>query len=68
MKVQLTKKDILHMREVEVINMAGENIALNKVATQSSILQNNQGWAPSKAVDGSYSGLMQTAHTLSKLL
>ena len=54
------------MREVEVINMDGVNVALNKAANQSSTMQNNQAWGPSKGTDGSLSNLMQTAWTLSK--
>lgn len=49
------------MREVEVYDTSGTNVALNMPATQSSLMQDNQGWGPSKGVDGLFNNLMQTA-------
>ena len=48
------------MREVEVYDAFGNNVAQGKTATQSSILQGNEGWAPSKGVDGQFNQVMQT--------
>ena len=47
------------MREVEVYNMDGVNVALNKAASQSSDLGSS--WPASKGVDGVINtGLTQT--------
>jgi hypothetical protein len=42
-KIQLNVKNYLHMREVQVYNFAGENVALNKTATQSSTMYEGGG-------------------------
>ena len=58
-RVQLTTTNILHMREVEVYNMDGVNVALNKAASQSSDMGSS--WPASKGVDGAINtGLTQT--------
>ena len=57
-RVQLTKKEHLHMREVEVIDANDQNVALNKAASQSSTWE---GALPaSNAVDGIMDNLMLT--------
>ena len=50
------------MREVQVFDMNGVNVALNKPAKQSSTLNNNAAWGPESAVDGNLdsNNLMQT--------
>ena len=59
-RVQLTNKNILHMREVEVYNTDGVNVALEKAALQSSTLQNSPAWKPESGNDGNLDSLMQT--------
>jgi len=62
-KVRVTRpnsRNHLHMREVEVIDMNGDNVALRKPAKQSSTLQDSAGWGPQSAVDGNLNNLMQT--------
>jgi hypothetical protein len=52
-RVQLKGQNFLHMREVEVWDQNGTNVALNKTATQSSTwVQNGVTYPPSNAVDG----------------
>jgi hypothetical protein len=60
--VQLLGQAILHLREVEVFNEMGGNVALNKIATQSSTYGTN---TASKAVDGDKSIAFEysTSHT-----
>ena len=62
-KVRVTRPNTsnhLHMREVEVIDMNGDNVAYGKPAKQSSTLQDRAGYRPENAVDGNLNTLMQT--------
>jgi len=62
-KVRVTRpnsRNHLHMREVEVIDMNGDNVALRKPAKQSSTLQDRVGWGPESGNDGNLNNLMQT--------
>lgn len=49
-RVQLKGQNYLNLREVEVYDSGGNNVALNKLATQSSLWANDN--PASKAVDG----------------
>jgi endoglucanase len=57
LRVQLEGRDHLHMKEVQVFDKNGHNVALNKVATQSSIATypDNVFHPASKAVNGDLS-------------
>ncbi len=52
-RVQLLGQAILQLREVEVFNQLGFNVALNKIANQSSTYRSHT--TASKAVDGNKS-------------
>jgi hypothetical protein len=56
-RVQLEGTDFLHMREVQVFDKNGLNVALNKVATQSSTFAS---WSASYAVNGNLNDLSHT--------
>ena len=62
-KVRVTRpnsQNILHMREVEVIDMNGDNVALRKPAKQSSTLQDASWAQASNGNDGNLNNMMQT--------
>lgn len=51
-KIQLPGTNYLHLAEVEVYDQYGENVALNKPATMSSVYDPNYFPYPADAVDG----------------
>ena len=57
LRVQLEGSNFLHMREVQVFDKNGLNVALNKVATQSSTFAS---WSASYAVNGNLNDLSHT--------
>jgi hypothetical protein len=64
-RVQLEGNDHLHMREVQVFDKNGLNVALNKVATQSSTSTNPAGSA-SYAVNGNLEDFSHTNNDIGK--
>ncbi len=56
-RVQLEGRDFLHMREVQVFDKNGLNVALNKVATQSTTAT---GHPASNAVNGNLEDFSHT--------
>ena len=56
------------MREVEVFDMNGVNIAEGKPAIQSNTLNNNKVWRPQSGNDGKLSTYQSTNNSESKLL
>ena len=62
-RVQLMYCNFLHLREVEVFDQDDVNVALNKVATQSSLFYNLPKFDASYAVDGDKS--ISDAHSMS---
>ena len=61
-RIEMPFKRTLHMREVEVIDMNGDNVALLKPAEQSSINSNNAIFGPESGNDGNLNNLMQTTN------
>ncbi len=61
--MQLNNCGYLHLREVEVFNQNGVNVALNKTAIQSSAYDGNPA---SKAVNGNLGDLFHTGFDCGK--
>ena len=62
--VQLLGKAHLQLREVEVFNQMGGNVALNQIATQSSTYGAN---TASQAVDGDKSIAMEFTTSITEI-
>ena len=65
LRVQLEGQDHLHMKEVQVFDKNGINVALNKTATQSSTTTNPAGSA-SYAVNGNLEDFSHTNYDIGK--
>ena len=56
-RIEIPSLVYFHMREVEVYDTNGVNVARGRFepfVTQSSILQNNAAWGPNSTVDGNF--------------
>jgi len=65
-RIELTSSDFLHLREIEVFDMSGVNIAEGKPATQSSTQNSNEANEAGRAVDGDFSTSSWTTWSSSK--
>ena len=68
-RIEIPRTEILHMREVQVFDSNGVNVARGRFepfVKQSNILQNNAAWGPNSTVDNNFDNLMQTGQMSSK--
>ena len=68
-RIEIPRTEVLHMREVQVFDSNGVNVARGRFepfVKQSNILQNNAAWGPNSTVDNNFDNLMQTGQMSSK--
>jgi hypothetical protein len=65
-RVDLGRKEYLHMSEVQVFGYDGTNVALNKYATQSSTRSNPSAFVAGYAVDGKINTHSETNDNIGK--